>query len=163
MFSTPLRSVVPPVLVGLALAAALPAGAQPQAGPGLRSGEQVYRETCFACHESGVARAPRVGDRAAWAPLIAEGLPMLSGHAWVGLRAMPPKGGNPDLTLTEFARGVVFMANQSGADWKDPDAATMRRVLKEAERRMDLFIREAEAAKRDLRRQREALHRAGGR
>jgi hypothetical protein len=55
------------------------------------------------------------------------------------------------------------MANQSGAEWKDPDAATMRRVLKEAERRMDLFIREAEAAKRDLRRQREALHRAGGR
>ena len=152
-------SILRPVLVAVALVSAKPAPAQPQpvAPGGLRSGEQVYRETCFACHETGVARAPRTGDRVAWAARIEEGLPMLTSHAWAGERAMPPKGGNPDLSLGEFASGVIYMANLSGASWKEPDALTTRRILKEAERRLDLSIREAEAMKRDLRRQREAL------
>lgn len=152
-----IRHHLPPALrpwcALLVLAAAMPAVAQ----PGLRTGEQVYKETCIACHETGVARAPRIGDKAAWAPLIEEGQPMLTGHAWVGVRAMPPKGGNPDLSLVEFAGGVAYMANRSGADWKAPDASMTSRILREAERRLDLSIREAEAMKRDLQRQRKAL------
>ncbi len=153
------RSILSPLLLAIMLVAAKPVPAQPKpAAPVVpRSGEQVYRETCFACHETGVARAPRIGDRAGWAARIDEGLPMLASHGWVGVQAMPPKGGNPDLSLGEFASGVVYMANQSGASWKEPDAPTLRRILKETERRLELTIREAEAMKRDLRRQREAL------
>ena len=47
----------------------------------LRTGEQVYRQTCVACHESGVAHAPKFKDAQAWAPLIQEGQAVLTGHA----------------------------------------------------------------------------------
>ncbi|MBL0165915.1 MAG: c-type cytochrome [Propionivibrio sp.] len=63
--------------------------AQPTLLQGNKTGEQVYKTVCLACHETGVAHAPKVGDRAAWAPLIEEGQHVLTGHAWVGVRAMP--------------------------------------------------------------------------
>lgn len=110
----------------LALGAPLFAGAQ-----GLKTGAQVYAETCSACHAAGVAGAPKFGDRKAWAPLVKEGQPTLTAHAWVGLRAMPPRGGRQDLALEEFARAVVHMARAGGAGWKDPDAAMMDRIRKE--------------------------------
>lgn len=120
------------VLAGLlALGVPLVAGAQ-----ALKPGEQVYAETCSACHAAGVSNAPRFGDRKAWAPLIKEGQPVLTAHAWVGLRAMPPRGGRQDLALEEFARAVVHMARAGGASWKDPDAAMMDRIRKEEGKRV---------------------------
>ena len=55
----------------------------------LRSGEQVYKEVCGACHTAGVANAPKLGDRKVWEPLISEGQAVLTAHAWVGVRGMP--------------------------------------------------------------------------
>ncbi|WP_300078271.1 c-type cytochrome [Giesbergeria sp.] len=52
-------------------------------------GQQVYQSVCIACHDTGVAHAPKFGDRSAWEPLVAEGQSVLTGHAWVGVRAMP--------------------------------------------------------------------------
>src|SRR4051812_29502200 len=75
----------------------------------LRSGEAIYKETCAACHETGAAKSPRLGDKKAWAPLLREGQVTLTVDGWLGERAMPPKGGNNNLTLEEFARGVVYM------------------------------------------------------
>lgn len=86
----------------------------------LRSGEEIYTATCAMCHKDGVADAPKVGDRARWAPLIKEGLKELTTDAIKGKGAMPPKGGDPKLTRAEIARAIVFMANQSGAQWKEP-------------------------------------------
>jgi cytochrome c5 len=141
------------LLAAAALALApLPAQAQLTISTNLKTGEQVYRETCIACHEAGVAHAPKFGDKEAWAPLIAEGQHVLTGHAWVGVRAMPAKGGNPELKLVEFARGVAYMASKAGADWKDPDVAMMRKILKEADGRLDLAIRDAQAMKQEIRR-----------
>jgi cytochrome c5 len=131
---------------------ALPAQAQLTISSDLKSGEQVYKEICSACHETGVAHAPKFQDKEAWAPLIAEGQHVLTGHAWVCVRAMPARGGNPELKLVEFARGVAWMANHSGADWKDPDVAMMRKILKEAEGRLDVAIRDAQAMKKELHR-----------
>jgi cytochrome c5 len=144
-------------LCGLLAAAALalpPLSAQAQLtiSPNLKGGEQVYKETCIACHETGVAHAPKFGDKEAWAPLIAEGQHVLTGHAWVGVRAMPARGGNPDLKLVEFARGVAFMARNGGADWQDPDVKLMRKILKEAEGRLDVAIRDAQDMKKELHR-----------
>jgi len=79
-------------LLPLALVLGHAAYAQPPILQGSKSGEQVYKTVCVACHESGVAHAPKFGDRAAWAPLIAEGQHVLTGHAWVGVRAMPGSG-----------------------------------------------------------------------
>jgi len=92
------------------------------AAAGSRTGEQVYKAVCTNCHQTGVAGAPKLGDKAAWAPLVKEGLNELVGEAIKGVRAMPPRGGDPSLTDEEVARAVVYMANQSGARFKEPAA-----------------------------------------
>lgn len=107
-----------------------------QAAQSPKSGEQVYKETCFACHATGVAKAPKFGERTTWAPLIKEGQHVLTAHAWVGVRGMPPKGGRPDLSLEEFARAAAYMARAAGADWKDPDAAMLARIRAEEKKRI---------------------------
>jgi len=87
---------------------------------GSRSGEEVVKAVCSTCHQAGVAGAPKIGDKAAWAPHIKEGLKTLVATALKGKGAMPPKGGNPSLSDDEVARAVVYMANQSGASFKEP-------------------------------------------
>jgi cytochrome c5 len=87
----------------------------------LQSGETVFTAICAACHTSGAAGAPKLGDAGAWAPRIAQGYDTLVKHAVEGIRAMPAKGGNPDLDDVEVARTVVYMANKSGAKFKEPD------------------------------------------
>ena len=87
----------------------------------LQSGEAIYTSTCAACHGAGVAGAPKVGDSAAWGARLAQGYDTIVKHALEGLRAMPAKGGNPDLDNIEVARAVVFMANQSGGKLKEPE------------------------------------------
>jgi cytochrome c5 len=89
---------------------------------GTRSGEEVVKTTCATCHQAGVAGAPKIGDKAQWAPRIKQGLQTLVQTASKGKNAMPPKGGNASLSDDEIARAVVFMANQSGASFKEPAA-----------------------------------------
>jgi len=93
-------------------------------GPkGQLSGEQVYTQVCKTCHEGGLAGAPKVGDKAAWVKIIAQGRTPAVDHAIKGIRAMPAKGGNPDFENVEIERAVVFMAGKAGANWKEPPAA----------------------------------------
>jgi cytochrome c5 len=87
----------------------------------LMTGEQVFQSTCVACHGTGVAGAPKMGDKVAWGARISEGFSTLVSHAISGIRAMPAKGGNPDLDDIEIARTVAYMANQAGANFKAPD------------------------------------------
>jgi cytochrome c5 len=96
------------------------------AGPGakaLRTGEQIYRSVCTACHATGVAKAPKFGDKADWAHRIHEGQKALVQVALKGEGAMPPRGGASDLTDIEVERAVVYMANAAGANFKEPAAA----------------------------------------
>jgi cytochrome c5 len=93
-------------------------------GPkGMLTGEQVYAQVCKACHEGGLAGALKVGDKAAWAKVVSAGDKLAFEHAINGIRAMPPRGGNSDLTDDEVKRAVVFMANKSGANWTAPAVA----------------------------------------
>ena len=98
-------------------------------------GENTYKQVCAACHGSGVLNAPKFGDKAKWAPLIAEGQVTLTAHAYVGVRAMPPKGGNPNLSIEGFSDAVAYMANKAGANWKSPDAKTLAAINNEIESR----------------------------
>lgn len=102
----------------------------------LKSGEQVYKEVCMVCHAAGVANAPKFGDQKVWKPLIAEGQHVLTAHAWVGVRAMPPKGGNPNLSLQEFSNAVAYMARAAGGTWKDVDAAMLKKIQVEEQARI---------------------------
>jgi cytochrome c5 len=100
--------------------------ADASAPKGNLTGEQVFQSLCKTCHEPGIAGAPKVGDKAAWAPSIKKGYETLVQHAINGFqeagKVMPPKGGNPDLADVEVQRAVVYMANQSGASFKEPAA-----------------------------------------
>lgn len=84
-----------------------------------RTGEQLYQATCVACHGTGAAGAPKLGDNAAWAPRLKLGLSGLLKSAIMGKNAMPPKGGS-DATETELAHAIVYMANKSGGSLKEP-------------------------------------------
>ena len=103
---------------------AAPAAAEPAASPvkvaaaepakaGKADGRKVYEGLCAACHMAGVAGAPKVGDKAAWAPRIAQGGDTLHQHAIKGIRAMPAKGGNPALSDAEVSAAVDHMVAQS--------------------------------------------------
>jgi cytochrome c5 len=88
----------------------------------LQGGQAVYTAVCAACHGTGAAGAPKLGDAGAWSARLAQGYDTLVQHALQGIRAMPAKGGNPDLDDVEVARAVVYMANQGGAKFKEPEA-----------------------------------------
>lgn len=80
-----------------------------------KTGEEVYKSVCTACHATGVAGAPKFGDRHDWGRRIAKGRPALLGVAIKGLGAMPPRGGASDLSDAELEGAVVYMANAAGA------------------------------------------------
>jgi cytochrome c5 len=96
--------------------------AEVSAPKGNMTGEQVYQAVCKTCHEGGLAGAPKFGDKAAWAPHVKVGIEHLYALALNGNKGMPPKGGNPDLAEVEVQRAVVYMANHSGASFKEPPA-----------------------------------------
>lgn len=99
-----------------------PVGELAIAGPKvLLTGDKVFASLCTTCHTPGLANAPKFGEKAAWAKVIAQGQATTVQHAIAGIRAMPPRGGNPDLTDEEVAGAVVHMANAAGATWKAPE------------------------------------------
>jgi cytochrome c5 len=85
----------------------------------LKSGAEVFKAQCTACHTAGVAGAPKLGGAAAWAPRIRAGFDALVQAALKGKGAMPPQGGG-DFDDTEIARGVAYMANTAGAKFAEP-------------------------------------------
>ena len=122
-------------------AAATPAKADP-----LLAGAAVYDKACFACHASGVNNAPRVGDRARWATLVKEGPAKVAAHGWLGERAMPPRGGVPDLSLPDFAAAVAVMAQRSQVKWPAVDAVHLKAVEREVQKESDKRARRTAGA-----------------
>jgi len=102
-------------------------GAAGGAATGPRSGEEIVKSACLACHQAGVANAPKIGDKAAWAPRIRIGLKGMLADAIKGINAMPPRGGVADLSDDELARAIVYMANQSGGSLKEPAAPAAKK------------------------------------
>jgi cytochrome c5 len=95
--------------------AAAPAAAESPAagGQAAADGKAVYDGTCGVCHNTGVAGAPKIGDKAAWAPRLEAGHDAMVKNAIVGVRAMPPKGGNMKLSDAEVQAAVDYMLAQS--------------------------------------------------
>ena len=87
----------------------------------LKSGEQVFQAQCAACHATGAAGAPKLGDLAAWGPRIKSGLETLIHSALAGKGNMGPQGGG-DFSDFEISRAVVYMANQGGSKFDEPKA-----------------------------------------
>lgn len=82
--------------------------------PELNLGRGIWLENCQVCHGTGLAGAPRIGDRAAWGPRIQQGLPILVDHALNGFAGpagteMPARGGNPQLDDMAVGLAVRYM------------------------------------------------------
>lgn len=99
------------VVSGLCLATALPALADAAKGQG------VYMNFCAACHDGGIAGAPKLGDKDAWKPRLAKGDDTLVANAIKGFQGstgfMPAKGGVASLSDEEVAFAVQYMLGQS--------------------------------------------------
>lgn len=112
--AAPAPAVADPTATVAAMAApaagAAPAGA---VAIDLEKGKTVYDTACFACHMTGAAGAPKLGDQALWAPRIAKGLETLTHNAINGIGTMPPKGGRVDLPDADIASAVVYMIEQA--------------------------------------------------
>ena len=91
-------------------AAAAPAPGAAKTADAGNAGKSTYDTVCMACHAAGVAGAPKFGDKAAWAPRIAQGKEALHNSALKGKGAMPPKGGNPALSDDAVKAAVDYMA-----------------------------------------------------
>lgn len=87
----------------------------------MKSGEQVFQTQCTACHSTGAAGAPKLGDEAAWAPRLKTGYDALLNSSLKGKGNMTAQGGG-DFSDFEIGRAVVFMANKSGGKLDEPKA-----------------------------------------
>jgi cytochrome c5 len=87
------------------------------AAPVQINGQQVYRNACVACHGTGIAGAPKLGDASQWGKRIANGVDTLYASAINGLQGsagvMPAKGGNPALSDAEVKAAVDYIVAQS--------------------------------------------------
>ena len=80
---------------------------------GVKDGKTVYNTVCAGYHGAGVLGAPKFGDKAAWAPRIAQGMPTLVNHALNGIRAMPARGGAASLSDDEVKAAVQYIVENS--------------------------------------------------
>jgi cytochrome c5 len=75
----------------------------------------MYAATCGPCHSAAGNPAPQAGDRAAWEPRLAQGMPTLLAHTVSGYRGMPPLGSCGDCGEEELTALIEFMALGKGA------------------------------------------------
>jgi len=96
-------AAAPAALVALALAGPARAG----------DGPVIYRQVCAACHATGVAGAPRLGDKEAWGTRLRAGRTAMVTSVLRGKGQMPPKGGNASLTDEDVKSALDFMLDQA--------------------------------------------------
>lgn len=111
MIATPLL-VLCLAALGFAAGTAKGSGAV-QKNPPAKKGEEIYVQACAACHATGVAGAPKVGDKAAWAPHIKHGFDHMVDIVIHGKGAMPPRGGQAGLSDDDIRAAVKYMLEKS--------------------------------------------------
>ena len=92
---------------------AAPAAESAMASAGPKSGEEIYNGSCMACHATGAAGAPKLGDAAVWAPRIATGIDAMLAIAIKGKGAMPPKGLCMACSDEELKGAIEYMVSKS--------------------------------------------------
>jgi len=92
---------------------AAPAAESAMASAGPKSGEEIYNGSCMACHATGAAGAPKLGDAAVWAPRIATGIDAMLAVAIKGKGAMPPKGLCMACSDEELKGAIEYMVSKS--------------------------------------------------
>lgn len=88
-------------------------GSAPVVVAGAVDGKGTYGSSCAACHASGAAGSPKLGDKGAWTNRIAQGMDTLLDHAINGFKGMPAKGGNASLSDEAVEAAVEYMVKNS--------------------------------------------------
>ena len=110
--AVPVVAAAPAAAAAPAPAPAAPAAAAPQAAAAVNpAGEKLYKSVCFACHATGVANAPKFGDKAAWDPFIKTGMDAMVKVAMQGKPPMPPKGGAANASEDDIRAAVQYMVD----------------------------------------------------
>ncbi|MDY6993748.1 MAG: c-type cytochrome [Pseudomonadota bacterium] len=109
------------------------AQAQPTQEAEPQTGQEVYNSVCMACHATGVSNAPKFGDQAAWQERYAKGQETLMNSVVNGLNAMPPRGGNPDLSDEELKRAIDYMLAEAGIETSSAAAPAEKTETAESE------------------------------
>lgn len=110
----PAPAAAAPAAAPAAAAPAAPAAPAPAPAAAVAAnGEAVYKQACTVCHAAGVAGAPKTGDKAAWAPRIAQGVEALTASAIKGKGAMPPKGGAMAASDAEIKAAVQYLIDRA--------------------------------------------------
>jgi cytochrome c5 len=99
------RKAPPKAQMGPGIKVAAARGASPE-------NESTYQAMCSTCHDSGALGAPKITDKAAWQPRIAQGTKVLYSSALNGIGAMPAKGGHPELSDDEVKAAVDYMVSR---------------------------------------------------
>ncbi|MDP2031107.1 MAG: c-type cytochrome [Thiobacillus sp.] len=86
-----------------------------------KSGQEVYDAVCTSCHAAGALGAPKFENKGDWGPRNSQGYDTLVKNAIEGIRMMPARGGDGDLSDVEVARAVAYMANSAGAKFAPPE------------------------------------------
>jgi len=113
----PVEATTPPP-VEAPTPAAMPEEPQTSAEPpaatetAAADGQKVYQASCQACHALGIAGAPKLGDKEAWAPRIAKGKDALLTSVNNGLNAMPPKGACMSCSEEDLSSAIDYMVGQ---------------------------------------------------
>jgi cytochrome c5 len=119
LFATAVGVIILAGRQAVAQAPAKPAAQSPAPAPAplqpaaVAAGKQVFTQNCAACHTTGALGAPKLGDKAAWAPRLGQGVATLDQHALHGFKAMPAKGGNPRLSDADVQSAVGYMVAQA--------------------------------------------------
>jgi len=105
--------IAPVGMLNTGAAIAAPAPVVASAPAAARSGEDIYNSSCVACHGTGAAGAPKLGDAATWGPRIAMGIDALVTSATNGKGAMPPKGTCASCSTDELKSAIEFITSKS--------------------------------------------------
>jgi len=111
------------VLAGEEAPATAPAAAPPAATADAGPGATIYQKACAACHATGVAGAPKLGEKAAWEPRVALGIDTLLNTAINGKGAMPPRGTCADCSDDDLKAVIEYMLTESGFESETSAAA----------------------------------------
>ena len=113
--------LAPVASVNVAGSSATDAAAAAPAAP--KSGKDIVAAACNACHGTGAAGAPKIGDKAAWQARFDAGMDSMMNNAINGKGAMPARGGNPSLTDEDIMAAIVSMLEDTGFEVASADAA----------------------------------------
>ncbi len=108
-----MKTYRPATMMYSAIAALVLLAAAPAAQASSEEAVKLYKSSCMVCHASGMANAPRLGDKARWDPLIAEGEDAMMEVVINGKGAMPPRGAAPKATDEQLRSVVRYMIEKA--------------------------------------------------